>query len=199
MMTTTISMNTMQTTTILETERLILRTWSLEDAEEGYRIWSDEEVMRYIGAGRRNTDVEQTRGWLNRMIAHQEKHGFCFWAVVEKESNQLIGSCGMAYQVDGGLPIEFGYTLARPFWGRGLATEAAAAALRYIFEKIDVPEIAASVDSRNVASQRVLEKIGFVYQRTEQLEEGVDFRYVALRERSVKVEAKARLVGEKSK
>jgi ribosomal-protein-alanine N-acetyltransferase len=170
-------MTVIPTKTILETERLRLRTWSLADAEDGYRIWSDAEVMRYIGNGQPNADVEQTRGWLSRMIAHQEKHGFCFWAVLEKESNQLIGSCGMAYQLDGGLPIEFGYTLARAFWGRGLATEAARTALRYVFEKIDVPEIAASVDSRNVASQRVLEKIGFVYQRTEQLETGVDFWY----------------------
>lgn len=170
-----------KTTIILETERLALRTWSLDDAEEGYRIWSDAEVMRYIGTGQPNADVEQTRGWLNRMITHQEKHGFCFWAVLEKESGQLLGSCGMAYQLDGGLPIEFGYTLARSHWGRGLATEAAGACLRYIFENLPVPEIAASVDSRNVASQRVLEKIGFVYQRTEQLEGGVDLWYVARR------------------
>lgn len=168
-------------TTILETERLLLRTWSLDDAEDGYRIWRDAEVMRYIGTGQPNADVDETRRWLSRMIAHQEKHGFCFWAVVEKESNQLIGSCGMAYQLDGGLPIEFGYTLARAFWGRGLATEAASAALGYIFEKIDLPEIAASVDSRNVASIRVLEKVGFVYQRTEQLETGVDLWYAARR------------------
>lgn len=169
----------MQTTIILETERLILRTWSLDDAEDGFRIWSDDEVMRYIGTGRGNADVEQTRSWLSRMIAHQEKHGFCFWAVVDKESNQLIGSCGMSYQLDGGLPLEFGYTLARAFWGRGLATEAAGAALRYIFENINLAEVAASVDSRHVASIRVLEKIGFVYQRTEQLEDGVDLWYVA--------------------
>lgn len=173
---------TIPPSTILETERIALRTWSLEDAEAGYRIWSDAEVMRYIGTGQPNADVEQTRGWINRMIAHQEKHGFCFWAVVEKESNQLIGSCGMAYQLDGGPPIEFGYTLARAFWGRGLATEAAGAALRYIFENVNVEEIAASVDSRHAASIRVLEKIGFVYQITEELEEGVDLWYVARRE-----------------
>lgn len=168
-------------TTILETERLALRTWTLDDAEDGFRIWSDPEVMRYIGTGRPNADVEQTRGWLNRMIAHQQKHGFCFWAVLEKVSRQLIGSCGLAYQLDGGPPLEFGYTLARSHWGRGLATEAAGAALRYVFENLPVTEIAASVDSGNVASIRVLEKIGFVYQRTEQLEGSVDFWYTAKR------------------
>lgn len=170
--------------TILETERLILRTWSLDDADEGFRIWSDAEVMRYIGTGQPNADVEQTRGWIGRMIAHQEKHGFCFWAVAEKESNQLLGSCGIAYQLDGGPPIEFGYTLARTHWNRGLATEAGGACLRYIFENFQLPEIAASVDARHVASQRVLEKIGFVYERQEQLEEGVDFWYVARRSES---------------
>lgn len=171
-------------TTILETERLALRTWTPEDAHAGFAIWSDPEVMRYIGTGQPNADVEQTRAWLGRMIAHQQKHGFCFWAVVEKESNQLIGSCGLAYQLDGGTPIEFGYTLARTHWGRGLATEAAGACLSYIFDNLPLTEIAASVDSRNVASQRVLEKIGFRYQRTEQLEDGVDLWYVASRRAS---------------
>lgn len=169
----------MTKTTILETERLTLQTWSLEDAADGFRIWSDAEVMRYIGTGEPHADVEQTRGWMGRMIAHQDKHGFCFWAVVDKETGQIIGSCGLGYQLDGGLPIEFGYTLARTYWGRGLATEAAGAAMRYVSENLTLAEIHASVDSRNRASQRVLEKVGFVYQRTEQLDTGVDLWYVA--------------------
>ena len=174
----------MTMTIILETERLRLRTWSPDDAADGFRIWSDPEVMRYVGTtGEPHANVELTGAWMGRMIAHQEKHGFCFWAVVDKESEQLIGSCGLAYQLNGGLPIEFGYTLARDFWGRGLATEAAGAALRYVFENLPVTEIAASVDSRNVASRRVLEKIGFTFQRTENLETGVDFWYVIRRAR----------------
>lgn len=169
-------------TIILETERLKVRTWSLDDAEEGFKIWSDPEVMRYVGTGQPNATVEETRAWLERMSAHHERHGFGFWAVVEKKSNQLIGSCGMGYQRDGGLPIEFGYTLARSRWGHGLATEAAAACLRYAFEHLRLMELSASVDSRNVASQRVLEKIGFVYQREEQLADGIDFWYVVTNE-----------------
>jgi len=170
-------------TIILETERLTLRTWSPDDAEDGYKIWSDPEVMRYVGTGQPNASVEETRAWLNRMMAHHERYGFGFWAVVEKKSSQktprLIGSCGMGYQRDGGLPIEFGYTLARSSWGRGLATEAATACLRYAFERLRLPELAASVDSHNVASQRVLEKIGFIYQREEKVDDGIDFWYVA--------------------
>lgn len=166
-------------TIILETERLRLRTWSVDDAGAGFRIWGDPEVMRYVGTGQPNASVEETRAWLERMIAHQQRHGFCFWAVVDKKTGQLLGSCGMGYQRDGGLPIEFGYTLARSHWGRGLTTEAAAACLRYAFEELRLPELSASVDSRNIASQRVLEKIGFTYQREEQLADGTDFWYVA--------------------
>jgi [ribosomal protein S5]-alanine N-acetyltransferase len=166
-------------TVILQTERLIVRTWSPEDEDDGYRIWSDPEVMRYVGTGQPNASLEETRAWVGRMTAHHEAHGFGFWAVVEKKSNQLIGNCGMGYQRDGGLPIEFGYTLARSHWGRGYATEAAAACLRYAFESLRFTELSARVDSRNVASQRVLEKIGFVYQREEQLADGIDFCYVA--------------------
>lgn len=163
---------------IIETERLILRTWSLADAAEGFRIWSDPEVMRYISDGQPHT-IERTREWLGRMIAHQQRHGFCYWAVVEKGSNQLLGSCGMAHYLDGGPTVDFGYTLARSHWGRGLASEAAGAALRYAFENLRLPELVASVDSRNAASRRVLEKIGFVFQRQEQLDTGVDLWYVA--------------------
>lgn len=164
---------------ILETERLILRTWSADDAEEGFKIWSDPEVMRYVGTtGQPHMDIEETRALLNRMMAHQDLHGFCFWAVAEK-SGRLIGSCGMGYQRDGGPPIEFGYTLARSHWGRGLATEAARASLCYAFEELRLPDLVATVDSRNTASQRVLEKIGFVFQREEQMDDGIDFRYLA--------------------
>lgn len=168
-------------TVILETARLTLRTWTLADADDGFKIWSDPEVMRYVGTGQPNESVEQTRGWLGRMIAHQEQHGFCFWAVMEKESNSLIGSCGMAHDRDGGPLVHFGYTLARSHWGRGLATEAAAAASRHAFEQLRLPELAASVDSRNIASRRVLEKIGFNYQRQEQLDGGIDLWYAASR------------------
>lgn len=166
-------------TTILETERLLVRTWTPGDAEEGFRIWSDAEVMRYVGTGQPNATIEETRAWIGRMAAHHELHGFGFWAVVEKDSGQLVGSCGMGYQRDGGLPIEFGYTLARSRWGRGYATEAASACLRYAFERLGFTELVASVDALNVASQRVLEKIGFKYLRREQLAEGIDFWYEA--------------------
>ena len=166
-------------TVILQTKRLTLRTWSPDDADVGFRIWSDPEVMRYIGTGQPNASIEETRAWLARMIAHQELHGFGFWAVVEKKTRQLIGSCGLGYGRDGGLPLEVGYTLARSHWGQGYATEAAGACLRYAFERLSLPEVTASVDSRNIASQRVLEKIGFRYQREEHLADGIDFWYVA--------------------
>jgi [ribosomal protein S5]-alanine N-acetyltransferase len=171
-------------TIILQTERTLLRTWSLADAEDNFKIWGDPLVTRYIRTGEPHRDVEQTRAWINRMIAHQEQHGFCFWAMLEKQSGLLIGCCGMSYQRDGGLPVEFGYNLARSHWGRGLVTESAGACLRYAFENFDLPELSASVDARNVASQRVLEKIGFVYQRTEQLDTGIDLWYVARRRES---------------
>lgn len=172
-------------TTILETARLIVRTWTLFDASAGFRVWGDAEVMRYIGAGRPFADVEQTRGWLQRMMAHQERHGFCYWALVEKESRRLLGSCGMAYPLDGGARVDFGYTLSRSHWGRGLMTEAAGACAAYAFEQLHLPQLVASVDSRNTASRRVLEKIGFLFDRTEQLETGVDLWYIARRPETI--------------
>jgi ribosomal-protein-alanine N-acetyltransferase len=174
-------------TIILETERLRLRTWSLDDAEDAYRIWSDPEVMRYIKTGQPYAEIELMRGWLRRMIAHQKQHGFCFWAVVEKERGQLIGNCGMAYSLNGGPPVNFGYTLARSCWGRGYATEAARECLGYAFERLHLPELVAIVDSRNTASRRVLEKIGFIYQRTEKINKDVALWYMAKRSAQIQV------------
>ena len=161
---------------ILETERLILRTWTLDDAEEAFTIWSDPKVMRHIGDGRPVKDIEEARAWLRRLIRSQEENNFTRWAMVEKETGKLIGSCGFGY-LYGGPEIELGYILARAYWGRGLATEAARACLRYGFEKLHLQKIVSTTDPEHTASQRVLEKIGFQYVGLKVYEDGMAALY----------------------
>lgn len=147
--------------TILETKRLILRTWTLDDAPELFEICGDAEVMRYIGTGKPYETIEQADEFLHWATAYQKENGFCRWAVLHKEKLEIIGSCGFA-RPHGTEEIELGYLLARKFWGKGLATEATGACLNYGFGKFGFREIIALTDLENVASQRVLEKIGFV-------------------------------------
>lgn len=149
---------------ILETERLVLRRWTLAeaDAEALYSFASMQEVMRYIGDGLAWAEFERARAWLGRVGASYAERGYGPWAVVEKTSGEVVGSCGFSY-----LPVssevDFGYVFARGSWGKGFATEAARAALNYGFEHFGFAEVTANTVPENHASRRVLEKIGFEY------------------------------------
>ena len=151
---------------ILETDRLILRTWTIEDAPKLFEICSDECVMRFIGTGKPYQSLEEAEKFLQWATKFQEENGFCRWAVLLKENYEIIGSCGFArpFGID---EIELGYLLARKFWGKGFASEAAGACLKYGFEKLGFREIIAMTDLENAVSQKVLEKIGFIKRSVE--------------------------------
>jgi [ribosomal protein S5]-alanine N-acetyltransferase len=157
---------------ILETERLIVRTWTFADAERLFEICSDAETMLHIGDGKPYETIEKAREFLNWAVPYQLKYGFCRWAVVEKQSGEIIGSCGFA-RLDNG-EIEFGYMFDRPFWGKGFATEAARAVLRYGFEEIGFEKVVALTDLDHEKSQNVLRKIGFQERGVEKNEDGED-------------------------
>ncbi|WP_293125250.1 GNAT family N-acetyltransferase [Microcoleus sp. bin38.metabat.b11b12b14.051] len=145
----------------IETPRLYLRQFTPEDLDELYRIYSDAEVMKYVSEGVRNR--EETAADLFQIIADWEKHAFGLWAVVNKENNQLIGDGGLRFL--GKTPdVEVGYVLAKAYWGKGLASEVAAASLKYGFEALKLEKIVAVADTDNIASRRVMEKVGMRYQ-----------------------------------
>lgn len=154
---------------VIETERLILRHFRLSDGEAMERVFGDAEVMRF-GPGVQTP--QWVRGWLRRCMEDDRKVGFGPWAVVAKSGRAVIGYCGLSYFPDiGGRPeMEIGYRLARPFWGQGYATEAAAAVRDYGFGVLCLPRLIALIDPRNVASLRVAEKIGMRYEREVMLE-----------------------------
>jgi [ribosomal protein S5]-alanine N-acetyltransferase len=145
---------------ILRTDRLILRTWRLDDAEALFEICRDPEVMLHIGTGQPYQSVEEAQRFLGWAEAYQNENGFCRWAVIEKVSQKIIGSCGFARLEETG-EIELGYLFARQSWGKGYATEAAAACLRYGFEQLNFTKVIALTDLEHTASQRVVERIGF--------------------------------------
>jgi ribosomal-protein-alanine N-acetyltransferase len=108
-------------------------------------------------------DLEHSAERLAWMIEHQEKHGFSLWAVVEKESGDLVGDCGLIYVGGRGPEIELAYHLARDRWGRGYVTEAAAACVDYGLGELDLEEIIALTDPGHFVSRRVMEKIGMTF------------------------------------
>lgn len=150
---------------IYETERFWVRRWTVEDAEASFAIYGDPEVWVYMGGGDGHTDVAQSRAGLERIVArYEEMPRMGLWAIVEKETGEIVGSVELV-PLDGGPEIEVGYHLARRHWGRGIATEAARGAIAYGFEVLGLPRIVGVCYPENLASRRVLEKSGLVYER----------------------------------
>lgn len=162
---------------ILETERLILQTWTLKDSGEFLKICSDAEVMKFIGDGKPYS-LEQANKFLIWAENYQRENGFCRWKVLDKASGETVGSCGFVRLQETG-EIELGYLFARKFWGKGFATEAARGCLQFGFEKLGFREIIALTDLENVASQKVLEKIGFIKRGIEIYNEEESLIYLA--------------------
>jgi ribosomal-protein-alanine N-acetyltransferase len=163
---------------ILETERLILRTWLLNDLKDFFEIYGDAEVWRNIDPKGVFQSEDVARRSLRRGIAYQQEHGISHWATVEKRMGKVIGACGFNLFEDGP-DLELRYHFAPAYWGRGYATEAARACLRHAFEELKAPQVIAKTTSKNLASQRVLEKIGFVRRESERINNPNEILYVA--------------------
>jgi RimJ/RimL family protein N-acetyltransferase len=147
-------------TSPLDTPRLILRELTPDDTPALARILGDAQVMRHSVRG---VMSEQATGEFIDWCRHSYRaHGFGPWAVQDKSSSTLAGFCGLnAERVDDADEIEIGYRLAPAFWGKGLGTEAARRALSHGFDKLRIDSLIAIVEPANVASVKVIEKLGF--------------------------------------
>lgn len=168
---------------ILETERLYLRKLNQDDYESLCKILQDEETMyAYEGAF---SDAE-AHEWLDRQLARYEKWGFGSWAVVLKESGELIGQCGLTMQPWKEQEVlEIGYLFRREYWHKGYATEATRACKKYAFETLGADEVCSIIRDTNIASQKVAVRNGMSVKDTwTKHYRGVDmphYRYVARR------------------
>ena len=122
------------------------------------RVYCDADVMRYVVSGRM-LDSDHVRRKLVAYRRYAEAHGFSFYAVAVRETGAVIGDVGFGVLQQTG-DVEIGWTLAKSAWGRGYATEAAAATLAAGLEHLDVARIVAAVDRDNPRSLRVAEKLG---------------------------------------
>lgn len=150
---------------ILETPRLIVRRWTADDAELLHSICSDPEVMRYVGDGA-PWRLENTRQFIAEAVATEQTHGYCRWPLILKDDGLLAGFCGFEPAREG---AEMGWRLASQYWGRGLATEAAQAILKFGVDSLGFRRVTATVHCENRASLHVAEKLGMsVETRNEQ-------------------------------
>lgn len=144
---------------IMQTERLIIREMVQSDLEALCRIMCDEETMRvaYESAFK----VEEVQAWLNRHLKRYEDFGFGLWAVVLKETNEMIGQCGLTWQKwhDEDV-LEIGYLFQKAYGKKGYATEAAIACKEYAFAVLDAKSVYSIIRDTHIASQHVAERNG---------------------------------------
>jgi len=150
----------------LETERLLLREYRPADFEPFAAILGDAEVARYLPGGKAMNRMDAWR-FVAASIGAWTLLGFGTWVVERKSDCAVMGRIGLI-RPDGWPGLEVGWTLGRPYWGRGYATEAAKASLRYAFLTQNVDEVISTIHPGNTASQGVAKKIGeSLKQRTE--------------------------------
>ncbi|NEY73408.1 GNAT family N-acetyltransferase [Bacillus mesophilus] len=144
---------------IAETERLLLRAFEEIDVEDAKGFWGDQEVMEHsLGA--------IPHDYLHKVLAgyaacHREK-GLSMYAVIEKESGRVIGAAGFNVRTTIE-SVELLYHFSKASWGKGYATEAAAACVDFAIKNPTVKLIYASADTKNAGSLKILEKVGFEY------------------------------------
>ena len=140
----------------LQTERLTLREWRADDFETLAEFFSDPETMRFIGGVMERTDAWRS---LAVSLGHWMLRGYGTWAVERTSDRALLGRVGLIHP-EGWPQVELGWTLGRPFWGQGYASEAAAAALDYAFLTQKLDRMISLIDTDNTASQAVAVRIG---------------------------------------
>ena len=148
----------------IETERLLLRNIEHQDKEGLFELDSDMEVHRYLG-GNVITHADQIPAVIDFIQQQYKNYGIGRWAVIDKQSGDFMGWCGLKYfteSIQGKQNFyELGYRLIRRYWGLGIATEAAVACTTYGFNELRLQELFAMTDSANQGSDRVLRKVGF--------------------------------------
>jgi len=148
--------------TIIETERLHLRLWQPGDVAPFVQINADTLVTEFLPG---SVSADQARALFALQNALYEQHGTCYFAATLRETSELVGFVGVKYTAES-LPFapcfDIGWRLGSQWWGRGLATEGALAALRHGFEVLRLSEIVSFTVPANVRSRRVMERIGMV-------------------------------------
>jgi len=152
----------------IETDRLILRDIETYDAAGMFQLDSNPEVHEFLGKKPIKT-IEETRKMIDSVRNQYLRNGIGRWAIIDKKTADFIGWTGLKYEE--GLRKEFnyydlGYRLRSEYWGKGIATEAALASLKYGFEKLNLKEIGAAADINHIVSNKILRKIGLKFIET---------------------------------
>jgi ribosomal-protein-alanine N-acetyltransferase len=150
----------------LETARLLFRSHEVGDEADFVSMHTDAEVRRYVGG--QAWPVEKARSRFREQYLGRPAGTYGLWATVFKEEGKYIGCCGLR-AAGNEIGASLGYYLARPYWGRGLASEASQAFIDAAFTRLGLDRVEADVEKGNAASEHILQKFGFKYVRREEI------------------------------
>lgn len=148
--------------TLLETERLYFRNIVSEDCKEMFLLNADWDVLKYTGDILFNTIKEARDFYEEYQTTTYQKFGYGRMATLLKDTNELIGWCGLKYHPEED-EVDLGFRFHKRFWNKGYGTEASLACLDYGHQKLNINEVVAFAMKENIGSCRVLEKVGFDY------------------------------------
>jgi ribosomal-protein-alanine N-acetyltransferase len=144
----------------ITTKRLLLREFKKEDAVGFFSMNNDPLVLQYTGDVP-FADKAAAEAFISS-YQHYQTYGYGRWTVVNQTTGEYLGFCGLKYHPETG-EVDLGFRFVRRFWGKGYATEAAAACLEYAFNVLELPCVIGRAQANNLASIRVLEKIGMTF------------------------------------
>lgn len=147
-----------------ETQRLLATRARPDDLDDLVRMHTDPSVMATLGG--RVWTLDETRGFLDRVLEHWDRHGYGVWMLRHKEDNAFVGRAGLRRKlIDGYDETELLYACMPGYWHLGLTTEAAEGIVRVAFDRLMMSNLVSFTLPTNAASRRVMEKTGFVYER----------------------------------
>ncbi len=149
---------------VIETERLILRPFTLDDAEASFSMSQNPEVMKFLGGVDHGT-VEEHREMLRKsVITDYEKHGFGRHAVIHKETNEYMGFTGLKYVIELD-EVDIGYRLNHQFWRQGYGYESTLPCVDFAFNELGLDRIVSLAKVENIASTALMKKLGLTYEK----------------------------------
>lgn len=149
---------------VLHLDDFTMRSLQTSDLDALTAIWADSEVTRFLPSRGIPISRDNTAKSLKSFVKHWQQRGYGIWAIIENCSSQMVGYCGLRY-LDELDEVEVLYGLASAYWGRGIATKAAKAAISYGFNVANLDKVIAMALPDNLASRRVIEKAGLEYEK----------------------------------
>ena len=153
-------------TVTLETERLILRRFTADDAEAAFKNWTSSDAVTKFLRWETHCDISMTHGYINYLLEKYNKIENYDWAIVLKELGEPIGSMDAVELNERAQSVEIGYCIGEKWWRRGYTSEALSAVIKFFFEEVGVNRVYSEHDPQNPNSGKVMLKCGMKYEGT---------------------------------